>query len=361
MVRGLVTALLLVACDARNPVFCPGGEDDRGECIVLDPDAAGVACYGMEPFAVCVPGPQQARTLVRVDSTAGCDDLVMVGGRELCVVKGTDVDITQRIAIAGARPVVIFASNALTVGTGGIVDAAGTTTSGGPGVDLACDANATAGKDNASGGGGGAGGSFGSRGGAGGNGDGAQGTGGGAGAPVARPPALVGGCSGTDGGAGTGGRGGDRGFGGGGIYLIAGRTLSIRGTITASGAGGRGGGVPRSGGGGGGSGGMIMLYAPTVTVAPGSRIFANGGGGGGGAKVNQAGIDGATPTEPQLPAKGGTGLGSGGDGGDGAFLTNAAGAGAPANEGGGGGGGGAGVIYVLGGDVSAANVSPPRT
>lgn len=353
VVRTAVAALLLIACHARNPAFCPDGEDSDGACL-----GDGTACFGVAPFVVCVAPPEEPRTLTGVDTTLGCDEVVTVG-RELCVVTGTDVTILQRVPVTGARPLVILASNALTIEGNGIVEAVGTDGSSGPGADLACDASATAGKDNSGGGGGGAGGSFGSRGGNGGDGKNTPGTRGTAGIEAGAPTMLQGGCSGTNGGDGDDpGTGGARGFGGGGLYLVAGETLTIRGIVNASGAGGRGGKLPKGGGGGGGSGGMIVLHAPAIDVMTWTRIFANGGGGGNGAKGGDDGMDGEAPIEPQTAAKGG--LGQGGAGGDGAFLTNAAGMGMTFGDGGGGGGGGGGVIYVLGdGDLGAANVSPP--
>ena len=356
MVRGrAAAALLLIACRARNPDFCPDGEDPAGECIAVD---AARACYGVAPFVVCVTPPEAPRTLGRIDTTAGCDEIVTLG-RELCVVKGTDVEIVQRTRVTGVRPLVLLASGALTVTPNGIVDAAGTTLAGGPGADLACDASATAGGSYTSGGGGGAGGSLGSRGGSGGAGNGGNGTAGTAAMPVAGLSVLQGGCSGTDGGDGDidGTRGG-RGFGGGGVYLVSGQTLAIHGIVTASGTGGRGGGRSKAGGGGGGAGGMIVLYAPTVEVTDSAQIFANGGGGGGGGAGSTPGLDGATPSAPLSPAKGGMGQG---DGGDGAFMTTAARTGMSSSDGGGGGGGGVGVIYILGGDFGAASLSPPPT
>jgi len=355
MVRGLLPALLLTACYAQNPAFCPDGVDPDGECARVD---AAPVCYGVAPFIVCVTPPQAPRTLGRIDTNVMCDELVTVG-RELCVVKGTDVHVVQRIRVTGARPLVLLASNALTVDANGLVDAAGTSTAGGPGADLACDASGTAGENNATGAGGGAGGSFGSRGGRGGSGGGSAGTPGTAAMPVGNPSVLQGGCSGTDGGDGNAGTRGGRGFGGGGVYLLAGQMLSIQGSVNASGGGGRGGRFSKGGGGGGGSGGMIVLYAPVTEVTDAARLFANGGGGGSGAKSGGSGGDGATAIEPFTAAAGG--VGQGGAGGAGAFMTTPAGTGMSSADGGGGGGGGVGVIYILGGDFSAAGMSPPPT
>ena len=353
--------LLAIGCHASNPAFCPDGADEAGEC--LRPPDATTPCFGVAPFLVCVAPPTEPLVLARIDTDVNCDEIVMMN-HEVCVVKGTDVTIGQLVPIRGTRPVVILASNELTIDASGSLDAAGAGTTPGAGADIAC-TTATAGADHTNGGGGGAGGTFGSRGGNGGTGNyGGSTTGkpGIAGMLAGAPAALQGGCSGTDAGnAGTPGTDskGERGRAGGGVYLVAGKTLTLHGTINASGAGGSGGRLPRGGGGGGGSGGMIVLYAPTAVVSATAQILANGGGGGGGANSTAAGDNGTSPTAPLTAARGGNG--QGGDGGNGAFLTMPATMGVSALEGGGGGGGGVGVIYILGGNFNAAKISPPPT
>jgi hypothetical protein len=350
--RYAALAVAVLGCQARNPDFCPGGEDERGECS--RPDAS--LCFGAAPFAFCLTeAPTSPLAVTHVDTNAGCTEVITLG-RELCLVMGTDVTVSQRVTVNGTRPLVLFGMNRLTVEASGVLDASGTATAGGPGADLGCDASGTNGKSGSSGGGG-AGGSFGGRGGGGGNG-GSGNVGGMAAQAVPAPSVLQGGCSGTNGGAGTGAIG-DRGFGGGGVYLVAGDTLEILGTVIASGAGGRRGLQDKGGGGGGGSGGMIVLFAPMMTVTAATRIFANGGGGGGGADGSTDGMDGATPSEPLSAALGGSGGGGAGKGGAGAFGSTGAMPGTMSGDGGGGGGGGVGFVYRLGGNVSVAQISPP--
>jgi hypothetical protein len=358
MVRTATVALglgvLCLACRGHNPEFCPDGVDKSGECVVSD----AMACFGVAPFNFCVMDPPtDPHTITRIDTTAGCDELLMLG-RELCLVMGTDVTVAQHVSVTGTRPLVLLATNTLLIDTNGVVDASGGMATGGPGADLACDGTGTPGMG-ANTGGGGAGGSFGTRGANGGTGGGGA-TGGTAAMPIAPPSVLQGGCSGTDGG-GSPATHGRRGFGGGGVYLVAGTSLTIFGAVNASGAGGLKGTATKGGGGGGGAGGMVVLYAPAISVTNATRIFANGGGGGGGASGNADGLDGATPNEPLSPALGGGGGGAGGagSGGAGGFLSTAPQPGSTSGEGCGGGGGGVGMIYLLGGDISSAKVSPP--
>jgi hypothetical protein len=106
---------------------------------------------------------------------------------------------------------------------------------------------------------------------------------------------------------------------------------------------------------------MIVLFAPTVTVTGAAQIFANGGGGGGGANNTVNGVDGTAPSAPLSAAGGGIGGGPAGVGGAGGFVSAGAQPGMLANESGGGGGGSIGVIRLLSGDISAAQVSPPPT
>jgi len=357
MVRTAITILglgvLCLACRGHNPEFCPDGVDKNGECVVGD----AMACFGVAPFNFCVMDPPtDPRTITRIDTTAGCDELLMLG-RELCLVMGTDVTVAQHVSVTGTRPIVLLATNTLFIDTNGVLDASGGMAIGGPGADLACDGSGTPGTSAGKNGGGGAGGSFGTRGGKGGNGGGGA-VGGTAAMPIAPPSVLQGGCSGTDGGDGDVGTHGRHGFGGGGVYLVAGTSLAISGAVNASGSGGLKGTAMKGGGGGGGAGGMIVLYAPTVTVTSATQIFANGGGGGGGASSTD-GLDGSTPNEPLSAALGGAGAASAGGGGAGGFLSTAPQPGLSSGAGGGGGGGGVGMIYLLGGNLGSAQVSPP--
>ena len=166
--------------------------------------------------------------------------------------------------------------------------------------------------------------------------------------------ALGGGCAGGDGAGVSGGSGG---HGGGALLLLSGQTISIAGTVTASGAGGDGGKTAAAaaggGGGGGGAGGMIVLDAPSVLI-PG-RCFANGGGGGEGSSLI-AGGGGGESAAPDMAGSGGSGASIGGAGGAGGLGTIGSLLGANGGSivnpvvdagGGGGGGGGVGIIKIF--------------
>lgn len=150
---------------------------------------------------------------------------------------------------------------------------------------------------------------------------------------------LAGGCAG---GAGSGSRSGAGGGGGGAVQLVA-PTITISGSILATGGGGAGG-AGRSGGGGGGSGGAILIEGDRVDIVAGARLLAAGGGGGEGGDDTDVrgapGLDGAA-----MPPLGGRTLEQGGAGGDGAISLDSALDGA-AGAGGGGGGGAMGRIRI---------------
>ncbi len=191
---------------------------------------------------------------------------------------------------------------------------------------------------------GGGGGGFGEPGGAGGaGGDGSPGPSGGV---TANLPSLVGGCAGGD-------TRGAAGGGGGGAFAVASAgTLTLRGSIAATGGGGEGG-PTRVGGAGGGSGGSVWLEAATLRLEAGSLVDTRGGGGGGGGDHgNGDGDDGDDGDTNGLPL-GGRGSGSGGVGGSGSTGATGAFAGFPGQSlgtggGGGGGGGGAGIVWLSG-------------
>jgi hypothetical protein len=291
------------------------------------------------------------------------------GGPSLCVVARATIRVepAATLRVTGPNPLVLVAAE--TIEVAGVIDASGHSDGvAGPGArTIACQGQ-TPGQNaqGEDGGGGGAGGSFGGAGGNGGNGVG--GPGGGVAGPVSAAALVIGGCPGSRGGNGGGGGGGSPGGpGGGAIYAIARGSISITGTIAASGGGGRGGtGGANSGGGGGGggSGGLIALDAPAAAVT--GRLHANGGGGGGGNgdAPTARGDDGSDPVMPATAAPGGGGgNGGGGNGGAGFAQGSPARPGNGTNStycGGGGGGGGAGVIRVfqapgtLGGSVSPA-------
>jgi len=329
----------------------PDGVDAPIDTTPVDPDN----CYGTSTFVVCLteaPGSPLTLGTQTYDSTT-CSGGVATGGPTsagLCVRSGTDVVIDGNTFRAeGTQPLVIVASGDLTVAPGAYLDV-----SSFDGIPRAAGANfagctvaSEAGNDN-NGGAGGAGGSFGSVGGAGGNGPGSA-TAGTPGPADPTPTALRGGCPGSNGGAGM-GVGGIGGASGGAVYLVAGGTVVVDGTIDASGEGGRGGPAGKNGGGGGGSGGMILLHGKLgVTIGSGAQLFANGAGGGGGAAA-AAGGDGVESTGVDVQGGGGPSGGSGATaGGAGAIGMQTGGTASPASKGAGGGGGGVGVILDLSG------------
>ncbi len=307
-----------------------------------------------------------------------CDAITaQSGGPSLCMISGRTITIANGARLFGQGPnaLVLVANDTITVT--GTIDVASrlNQTSSGAGASTNCagpnggDASQFEGA-----GGGGAGGSFATKGGNGGTGrqpNNPNTAGGVAANPQGAPALVVGGCAGGRGGNASGGGGyGVGGAGGGAVYLIAGTSIDITGTINASGSGGGQGaaGTNASGGaGGGGSGGLIGLDAPAITST--GQIFANGGsgGGGGGDQFDRPGQPGVTPTTPLTAAVGGNGgNGGGGDGGNGSVLATPPGNG---NNGpnpycsGGGGGGGAGVIKVYGASPSSLGgmVSPAPT
>jgi hypothetical protein len=187
--------------------------------------------------------------------------------------------------------------------------------------------------------------------------------------PAAAPAALRGGCSGRAGGV-RGGNNGAGGGGGGAVLLIA-RAVTLDGVINASGAAGRGAGIPlRIGGnegGGGGSGGMVAIDARSV--AGRGVVMANGGGGGTGEGDSMAANpDGSDPDEasPTTRAAGGPAvtidqIAGGGAGGAGAShdgLDGAPGQPILIDRSRGGGGGAVGVIRFYDRSFTTGTVSP---
>jgi len=286
---------------------------------------------------------------------------------DACIVAADKVTVTAFNA-TGKRPLVIIGGTAIAVTTLLDVGSRHTPPPGAGTQSTECrpfKRNPGTG----SGGGGGAGGSFGGQAGSGGLGDNDnRQSGQAADADVGDPSRLRGGCAGQPGGNAPGGAGG---AGGGAVYLVSNGTITIIGTIDASGAGGIGGAL-QNGGSGGGSGGLIVLSATTISAMPGSLIFATGGGGGGGGAASgppatSRGVDGQDPTVglPLATALGGTGGqvsdGNGGDGGNGfpAAGNSLDGTGGDDHAGGGGGGGASG--FVLSSQaLTGAVVQPPE-
>ncbi len=368
-----VCCAVLCACGFRHGVGgdaapTPDAIDATGEQVCL-----GDATFAGGPICIRPAGGREFATdttLHTGDGSAAMGDCdlkrAQPTGRMLCVIAATSftIDSGVTLTIEDSDPVAIVATGSITIS--GTLDVSSKHTGpvlGAGGDDVACDSSTLDGMDSGNSGGGGAGGSFTSKGGDGGDGDNTAVAGGTATPAVAAPSYLRGGCRGGVGGDGAGGTTrANAGDGGGAVYLVAGATITVTGTIDASGAGGRPGGLNLGGGAGGGSGGMIAFYAMAIDTT-GASIFANGGGGGGGGNAGVDGLGGHEPSSPTATPSGGTGA-SGGNGGDGAFGTTAAqsgtnGSSAGANTcGGGGGGGGIGVIRVVSGQSLAGSVSP---
>jgi hypothetical protein len=349
--------------------------DQSGDCV-----GAGTNPLPMIDAAIDTPPPVDAQvcfgttTLVKICLEAAPTQALVIsskmqidtgdptmcarttsGADNYCVLAGTDINITARLRGVGPKPLVLIASGAITSSAAGEIDVGSHRARGlgepeaGAGVELAV-CNAGTPPDSR---GGGAGGSFLGKGGNGGTGAVVGSDGGTAGAAVNDVTALRAGCPGQGGDGGN--FPGGKGLGGGAVFLIAGTSITIGGTINAAGEGGGGSAADLSGGGGGGSGGMIGLDAPTVAVT--GLLLASGGGGGEGSRenLNGNGGDGADPTTTD-PAPGGdriphdTATGNGGNGSQ-AEVAGSGNNGGPGlsgsggvRGGGGGGGGGTGII-----------------
>jgi hypothetical protein len=332
-----------------------GDAVDAGNVVPADAST----CYGGGLVRVCLlaapSGTLQiaANQIIDTDTSPLCTAATITGGTG-CVVAASVIEVAGKVTLSatGTRPLILLATGALAID--GVVDVASHaqnfgTDKPGAGADPAVCGAAAMPKPPC----GGAGGSFGGRGGDGGA---TQGCGGAAG-PTLPPTTLHGGCPGTTTAMGGGGlsRGGN---GGGAVYVIA-ATISVDGTINASGMGGHGAatGSNPGGGGGGGAGGMIGLDAEVISVT--GQVFANGGGGGASGGAFLSGADGADPQVALVAALGGHNMmansADGGSGAAGDLLGG--GAGGYGTLGGGGGGGGAGVIVVHG-QLDGTMISP---
>ena len=326
-------------------------------------DATPDGCHGTGPVVVCPDAPITGQTQITISApttldtgtSTMCQPYHLADGSadtRYCVVGAKSVIVTSggRWAITGSRPLVVIATNTMTIdGTIDVASHRGGLAGAGSNAPECVAGTAPMVTE------GGPGGSFGGAGGAGGGTD--------AGAPVpAAPPtgaltSLRGGCGGRPG---SGANAGGPGRGGGALAVLA-ENLVLSGTINVSGASGFGAGLS-SGGGGGGSGGMILLDAPSIVVGTAGQIFANGGGGGEGGGGSNGGNDGTDSTAPLTIGQGGGGnAGAGGNGGNGAAGTSAAGSGQNGSDSGGGGGGGAGVIRVIPTQTLGGAVSPAPT
>jgi hypothetical protein len=355
--------LALVACNKENPEFCkthPGVDGCPGMMIDggggdADTDADTIDArlgYGEGEYAVALPMPAQGTlnftgtpiSTAASSTTCNAPSSWTSGNQpDTCFVVATNINVSSLVRVTGPRPLVLLATNNLTIT--GTLDAAGhlggATPGAGPGAPFTNCISPTGNLQSSSGGGdGGAGASFMSRGGNNGGGDGRSSSSTAAQADAANPLRLRAGCTGQ---SASGTAPGAGGFAGGAVVLMAGNTIDITtGIVNASGGGG---GAPggKSGGGGGGTGGMIAIYAPTIMTGTGTRLAANGGGGASGGTGGQAGGE-TDPTTPSMAAQGGSSCSTGGDGNASAAAQTGGNGGS--NCGGGGGGGGGGYIWI---------------
>jgi len=345
-----VWLIALAACSFRtNGKASPDATGDSA--MMMTGDASG--CWGTGVVKIC-PGTAPAGMVTLTGdfdtgTSPDCKPYQVAPGAlplDACVVTARAITVSGTFTVTGPRPLVLLASDTITVQAGATLDVSSHREPArtGPGANAtACNASGD-GTPDFNGCGGGAGGSFGDTGGKGGDGD-SGAAGGQAGAKAATVDILRGGCPGGGGGGTT---GGTAGAGGGAVALLAGTSILVSGTINASGAAGDGAAGFSDGGGGAGSGGMIVLDAPTLFG--GGTLIANGGGGGEGASNNPGspGLE-PDPTMPLSAAPGGSGntnAGNGGDGAAGTTTTGQSGSDGTSNDGGGGGGGGAGYVVM---------------
>jgi hypothetical protein len=363
-----------IACGSVSSSHEAGDDSagDAGTGGAGPPDAP--VCYGHAAFNLCFPSAPTnslmilSDTIIETSTSSMCSPIqTAVAG---CIVVAKDILIAAKLRGTGAKPLVLVASDTITVSEHGFIDV-------GSHRDMSPELGA--GADPASclppvppdtiGGGGGAGGSFVGKGGDGG--EGGAGEGGKASPATSDLDVLRGGCPGQ---TASGAEPGMGGHGGGAVQLIAGTTLNLMGPVIATGEGGGGGrdcaSLKQSGGGGGGAGGMIGFDALTVTST--GLILASGGAGGSGCIESSLGIPGMDPSTV-APAQGpintyntGEGIGESSSGGNGssAILAGPGAVGMNAaigGSGGGGGGGAAGQIRSPSTAMLGNTLSPPST
>jgi hypothetical protein len=372
-----------VICSAAGGDRCPDGFacGASGLCSAggnaCQGDLGDAACFGTGIARPCVPavppGPLMLSGIIDTDRDARCIHVDQpVQGPTLCVIAGEQIVVSGPVHAVGTRPLVLVASETITVNF--MLDARTLRTEAVTGAGASsCPTPTGLGEGGV--GAGGAGGSFQESGGAGGAAGGVPATM--PATPVAFPDHVRGGCPGGAGGDGTSAVLGRPGAGGGALYLIANDEIDVQAVIAANGAGGfleqvgadAFGARPGGGGGGGGSGGLIVLEARTITLGSAARLVAVGGGGSGGGGDQSSGFAGgdSDPAGTPITAPGGEGgMANGGNGGTGSPMTSMAGGpggnGALAG-GGGGGGGGPGYIKLLCSTCPpiGAFIIPPRT
>lgn len=329
--------------DAHCVTFIPSNLGSTTADLTVGDDVLVLTVGAIDTDALTVAGlsPASGVTRIHVQGAPAPD---------IAVFRYRTIEISGTIAVRGGRALALVATESISI-TGQLVH---------EGVTNDCPSG-SAGGDGVTGGGGGGGG-YGTSGAAGGA-VASQSTGGSGGGVTGAPELapLAAGCSGKRGGLGGGGNAGSGGRAGGAIQLVAGDSITVEGTVCASGQGGlaKGG---MGGPGGGGSGGSVLLEAPSVVLMPSAAVAANGGGGGsestGGVScvLTAGGIGG--PQGPSSRA-----------GGDGAFASTSAMPGVNENNcpgtcfSGGGGGGGAGRIRInrADGAVPSGGTSPSAT
>jgi hypothetical protein len=353
-----IVIALLAGCRQLAGLDDPLPND--GRIAGHDGDNAGPYCYGAGLVQVCFDSEPNGPLAIaqNIDTGAlGCSTHVISGATGMCVFAGTTINIasgTQVLATGPTTsvPLVLVATDTMTID--GTLDASAHHNSSATpagGNYGSCQAGTNPGSGSY--GGGGQGGSFRDKGGDGGAGG--STSGGVAGAALATPTALHGGCSGRSGGN----QGGSGGKGGGAMYLIAGTSITVTGRIDASGAGGSGEGDSNyCGGGAGGTGGMLGLDAPSVNVS--GAVCAVGGGGAAGTTGNSGanGGDASGGTIACTPGAGATAEGGAGNGGTGGGAS-AASTGMSSGSGGGGGGGGSSGFIAIYGTLSGSGVVVP--
>jgi hypothetical protein len=365
-----LTATLLGCSFPHSEVVDNAVEDGSIEDIDGPPADARVdtppnaTCYGSGLFVECYPpnvpptnGDAPVGQIDTSDSTKCTRVVQQTNGPELCLRTAKSITISGYVRFKGSRPVVLLATDTITVTSTGTLDVssfrADVAAGGNTGTcNNVGNGNADTSPSAVAGAGGGGGGGFGTPGGTGGSSDASGGAAGGTTALTL----IRGGCRGGRGGTSSSGAGGEGGNGGGAVYLIAGGSITVAGTIKANGSGGSGG-PNKAGGGGGGSGGLIAFDTPVLMVT--GTVYANGGGGGEGGGGGQTGEHGSDPTSYNSRASGGNNLSNGGDGGGGSTFANAGMTGGTAGNGAGGGGGGAGRIKIFQASVPAGKLSPP--
>ncbi len=346
--RFALAVLATTGCQAIFPLTPPPlGADASIDATPVDAQQ----CFGMSGALVefCLDAEPAGALVLGTTTIITHSDSICAPSEspaaKLCIVAARSIEITGTVRAIGDRPLVLFSSTTISVAQGASIDVSSLPLTPGAGSGPGSPSCPTT--SPATGRLGGAGGSFGGEGGVGGTALGVLGT---MPPPSFTPVLLHGGCPGTPGASSAAGRGG------GAVYLAAAQSITVLGTINASGSGGRGG-LNDTGGGGGGAGGMIVLDAPQIMTGSSTQIFANGGGGGGGSGTDVRGGTGGVSDAPDAPGAGGKGVAlTDGDGGAGsarpAMTDGARGTGDRT-------GGGVGVFRVLRGTLPPDGVIWP--